>query len=85
MEITASDKMYYSKFFSHFALRLSERYNLLISFEDYVYLSKLQYIQKAEFRVTCKVGFLNIKGIQVRVMKSTKRLKPLLTALPINN
>jgi transcriptional accessory protein Tex/SPT6 len=86
----ALNKRIYYKFFGHFALRLVERYNIFITFEEYVSLSQLPYLKKPKMRIdnekgfhACE-GFLKIQGTDVRVIRSTVHYeKPLLTALPI--
>ena len=88
--LNQNERKCYERFFSHFALRLSERYDILISFEEYVLLSKLPYIQKPKMvkdkkgNPDHKVGWLTIKEKKVKVLKSVKTNKPLLTALPVS-
>lgn len=88
MLLTAKEGKVYQSFFSHFALRLVERYDIFITFEEYVYLSKLPYlrnpkVKKKNGKVDCKYGYLIIKDKKVKVIKSVREPKPLLTALPI--
>jgi len=82
---TNIEKLQY--YFRHFSLRLAERYNILISFEEYVdicsrtYLKEAKYVSEENKNSIC--GFLNIKGIDVKVIKRNNKPKALLTALPI--
>lgn len=70
--------------FRHFALRLSERYNLLITFEEYKSLCKKEF-----HGVVCKgskgepdiKGFMDIHGVKVLVVKRHNK-DILVTALP---
>ena len=76
----------FRKFFPHFSLRLSERYGILITFEEYANLCAL-YLQRPKFeakdnRPPIKTGYLKIHGVEVKVMKSTSLHKQLLTAIP---
>lgn len=77
--------------FRHFSLRLSERYELFITFEEYLFLSKLPYLRNSKTRKNdygkpdCKIGLLKIKGVDVKVLKRIGGNKSLLTALPLNH
>lgn len=70
--------------FRHFALRLSERYNLLITFEEYKSLCEKEF-----HGVVCKSskgepdirGFMDIHGVKVLVVKRHNK-DILVTALP---
>ncbi len=82
-ELTRKQKNLYSVLFRHFAMRLLERYGVLIVFEDYVVLSRNFRIRKAKRQRSGRVsGFMKIKGKQVRVVKSNDP-PALITALPI--
>lgn len=74
--------------FRHFASRLSERYNILITFEEYVELCKLPFIRSQKLKVNGDKfyykGNVIIKTVKVNVYRSTIGMKPFLTALPIN-
>lgn len=87
----SKEKKYFLKHFHHFALRLIERYDIYITFEDYTHLSGL-YLKKPKLKkdsngkITCKEGFLIIQNKKVRVLKAVSmNVKPLLTALPEKN
>lgn len=87
-ELSEKEKKCYEFHFRHFSLRLSERYNLLISFEDYVLLSKMPYILKAKRNVrndghVAMVGFISYNEQKVRVIRGIGKITPLLTALPL--
>lgn len=76
--------------FRHFGNRLYERYNILITFEEYVYYCNLPEIKNAikverEDGRTSMQGFLKIKGRQVKVYRQSCRPRALLTALPLKN
>ena len=75
-------------FFRHFSLRLSERYNILITFEDYVELCKMPFIKSQKLKTKGETSFhkgnIEIKGIRVNVYRGTYGMRPFLTALPIN-
>jgi len=71
------------QWYTHFNERLQERYGISVSFDEYkllcrskVAITKYQSKNKA-------VGFLNIKGVKVRVAKERHRKRILSTALPI--
>lgn len=73
-------------YFPHFALRLSERYGLLITFDEYVELCKAQ-IPNAKLKIEegkpdVYMGYLKINGVKVRVYRS-KEYKVLTTAVPM--
>lgn len=73
-------------FFPHFALRLSERYGILITFDEYAELSDY-YIKRGKLRLKdgkpdIYIGYLKIHGTEVKVFKSAKTYKVLLSAVP---
>lgn len=76
-------------YFRHFSSRLFERYNILITFEEYLkycnkpHIKEETYIKRDDGR-TCFHGFARIKGEDVRVYRQTSRPRALLTALPKN-
>lgn len=74
--------------FRHFAMRLHERYNVLITFEEYVKLCELPFIRcqklKENGEKSYYKGNVDIKGVRVNVYRSTHGIKPFLTAIPIN-
>lgn len=73
------------KAYEHFRLRLNERYNLDISFKEYVLLTK-ERVDK--IKVTSKnkcLGWLTIRGQKVLVCKEMKRNRFLSTALNPNS
>lgn len=75
-------------FFRHFASRLSERYNVLITFEEYVELCKLPFIRGQRLKTNGEKSFhkgnVEIQGIRVNVYRGVHGIRPFLTALPIN-
>ena len=74
--------------FRHFSMRLIERYNVFITFEEYVNLCKTPFIRNQKLKVNGDryylKGNIDIKGTRVNVYRSPYGLKPFLTALPIN-
>lgn len=85
-----SEQEIYIRCFKHFALRLSERYGIFITFDEYVELCKFDYI-KFQKRVETydKVerlrneGWLIIHNTPVKVIRNVGVYKPLITALPL--
>lgn len=81
----------YETFFPHFSLRLSERYGLYITFEEYVRLCcKVPLINwkkrksKEGWHIPCMQGFIYVQKTKIKVRKSIGgNFTPLLTALPI--
>jgi hypothetical protein len=76
----------YRNKFKHFGMRLYERYGIMITFEQYVTLSKLPYINKGRthkdtFGELSIVGNLYINGVEVKVAKSIKGIRPLITVM----
>ena len=73
--------------FRHFAMRLIERYNISITFDEYLKLCEIPYLRcqklKKNGEITYYKGSLDIKGVRVYVYRSTYGVKPLLTAIPI--
>lgn len=72
--------------FRHFAYRLSERYNILITFEHYYQLSahflqKVKVVKEGTDQQALE-GIIKIQGTKVRVRKQMRGHKLLLTALP---
>lgn len=84
--MTKEEKIYF-RFFSHFAMRLLERYNISITFEEYISLCKLPYLRGSKIKTNknngykYKYGKLIIKGVNVHVYKALSGNKPLLTAI----
>ena len=75
--------------FRHFSMRLIERYNVYITFEDYLQLNKIKYLQKQMYKKNDEnrisiTGFITIKGVKVKVVRSLKD-KYLVTAVPLTN
>lgn len=71
--------------YEHFRLRLNERYQMDISFKQYVLLCK-ERVDKINYTSKYKcVGWLTIYGKKVLVAKETNRNKLLSTCLPANN
>lgn len=75
-------------FFKHFSIRLNERYNILITFNEYVELCNLSLLKREELLrrpngSKCLHGYIDIKNTLVRVYRDHKKPKALLTALPI--
>lgn len=78
----------YEKHFRHFSERLSLRYGILITMQDYIELhsKELETIieEKQEKDGISLEGYISIKGEKVRVVKSIFISgRPLITALPI--
>ena len=84
--MNATDTKVYIRFFRHFAERLSERYNVLISFEEYLKLCTVIYLKKAKFEIRNgqkgQVGYIEIKGINIKCVRSLDKHKAFITALP---
>jgi hypothetical protein len=84
MKETRLEKLQYH--FKHFSLRLAERYNIFITFEEYVDLCNLPriydeiYIKRPDGR-TCFKGYIKIKGNKINVYRQSTRPRALLTAL----
>ena len=76
----------YINFFRHFAERLSERYGVLITFEEYVKLCDVIYLKKRKFEIRdgkkSQVGYIEIKGVNVKCVRSLNKPKVFITALP---
>ena len=71
--------------FRHFGMRLIERYGLYITFETYLELCKLLLTEEATKENSPKpavTGYIEVKGIRVRVIKDNYKHKLLMTALP---
>ena len=74
--------------FRHFSLRLVERYNIFITFEEYINFCNLPriydevYIKRNDGR-TCFKGYIKIKGKKISVYRQSSRPRALLTALPL--
>ena len=87
MEETRLEKL--QRHFKHFSLRLVERYDIFITFEEYVNLCNLPriydeiYIKRKDGR-TCFKGYIKIKGIKIKVYRQYSKPRALLTALPLN-
>lgn len=85
MEQNRIERLQY--FFRHFSLRLYERYEILITFEEYLkycnkpHIKEEVYIKHQDGRA-CYYGYARIKGEDVRVYRQTQRPRALLTALP---
>lgn len=75
----------YKSCFSHFAMRLLERHNIYIVFEDYYFLSKLPYLRNPKkYKDGNEFGTLIIKGHRVKVLRANWKggVHPLLTVFP---
>lgn len=77
----------YQRFFRHFAMRLLERYDISIVYEEYVSLCKLKYIRKQEYIVKENQmpffkGFVIIQDTKVMVYRDAGGYRQFLTALP---
>lgn len=71
--------------FRHFGMRLIERYGIYITFAEYLKLRKTPLMDSEPYPRTwyrCDVGYLEIQGKRVRVLKESKR-RLLTTALPL--
>jgi hypothetical protein len=74
--------------FRHFATRLYERHNILITFEEYVYYCNLPEIkdsirlEREDGKISMK-GVLKIKGKRIIVYRQLYRPRALLTTLPM--
>lgn len=85
MSQTKNERLQY--FFRHFSKRLNERYNLLITFNQYLELCSIDKLEnemlftRANGKKT-KHGYININNTLVRVYKDPKEPKALMTALP---
>jgi hypothetical protein len=68
----------------HFNQRLNERYRIEVTFDEYLALCKntINIWKKEQHKIK---GILNIKGIDVLVVRERYRKRKLLTALPFNN
>jgi hypothetical protein len=80
----------YIKFFRHFAERLSERYGVLITFQEYVKLCDVTYLKRSKLdrkdgRVIAKIGYIEIQGVNVKCVRQALKPKLFITALPIKN
>ena len=80
----------YVKFFRHFAERLSERYGVLITFQEYVKLCDVTYLKRSKIdrkdgRVIAKIGYIEIQGVNVKCVRQSSNPKLFITALPIKN
>lgn len=76
------------KYFRHFSERLSLRYDILITFEEYVQLCKIPIdvllVQTSDTRKKSLLGYLQIKDKKVKVVKEFQiDGSPLTTALPV--
>lgn len=80
----------YIKHFRHFSERLALRYNILITFEQYVFLcDEKPSIVKTKFddqnRKTI-LGYINFNDSKIKIIKSMWiEGKPLITALPMKH
>lgn len=85
--MASTDINVYIKFFRHFAERLAERYNILITFEDYVKLHKIWSLKKAKFDKRngkkSVIGYAYIQGVKVKCVRAAGKPKVFITALPI--
>jgi hypothetical protein len=84
--LTKKQRNCYEFYFRHFSLRLSERYGLFITFDEYVEFCRLPYIRGSKYIKNrdgqmIKDGIVVIQDIKVRVLRSTSKYTPLLTAL----
>jgi hypothetical protein len=75
-------------FFRHFGARLSERYGILITFEEYIkecnkpFIKDETWITREDGRTSIH-GFIRMKGQSIRVYRQPSRPRALLTALPL--
>ena len=83
----STDINVYIKFFRHFAERLSERYGVLITFQEYMKLCEVPYMKKSKFDMKdgkmAKVGYIEVQGVTVKCVRSMSQPKVFITALPI--
>lgn len=75
----------YQRFFRHFAMRLLERYNISIIYEEYVSLCQLPYIHGQKYvakenNMPFLKGYIIIKDTKVLVYRDAGIYKQLLTA-----
>jgi len=85
-----SEQQIYIRCFKHFALRLSERYGIFITMDEYVELCKLDYIKfQVRLDISKKThrlrnsGWVLIHNKPVKVIRNAGVYKPIITALPI--
>jgi hypothetical protein len=72
------------KAYDHFRKRLNDRYNIDVSFPEYVLLTK-QRVERIENQSQNKcIGWLKIRGVNVVVVKEIKRSRFLSTVLQSN-
>lgn len=87
--MTDEIKKMYIKHFRHFSERLSLRYGILISFEQYIELH-VQIIEVTEIKIDengrkTTIGYISVNDQKIKVVKSLWVLgKPLTTALPLS-
>ena len=80
-------ELMYQKYFRHFAMRLLERHDIAITFQEYVYLCGIEYLKnqklrKPKNRMSFLVGKIKIKEVEVTVYRNRGIYKQLLTVLP---
>jgi hypothetical protein len=76
--------------YPHFAERLKERYNIEITFNEYMELCKINKLKNerpsySPYRSQCKTGSIMICGVMVKVAKASRGLKELVTVLQNDN
>ena len=75
--------------FRHFGARLYERYNILITFEEYLKVCnecqiKNGILVERENKKASIVGFIKIKSKKIKVCRQINKPRGLITALPLN-
>lgn len=73
--------------YSHFAVRLEERYNIEISFEEWKHLCKthpLTILEKPQPH-NKRFGFITYKGVDIVVIRTRSQGAFYVTALPITD
>ena len=87
--MTDETRKIYIKHFRHFSERLSLRYNILISFEQYITLHEqiieVTELKKDENGRKSTIGYICVDSKKIKVIRSEWVLgKPLTTALPLS-
>ncbi len=72
--------------FRHFAMRLAERYNIFITYEEYLQINKSGRLKKQRYKMHSDghiglVGYVTIQNKEVKVCRDYNH-RTLLTALP---
>jgi hypothetical protein len=70
--------------YHHFNERLSQRYGIDITIDEYIILGKtqMQAVHKEKHKI---IGVMKIKGVDVLVVRERYRKRKLITALPFKN